>query len=106
MKSNACSTWREYERGFDFVKYRWACSSQERAARRRLSLLNAAAELIAEVGCQATNDSSLLSCRHRPRTAHEQARSCLRSDLWREQHPNGHEQTMLDFKAFLAGLFD
>jgi len=20
-------------------------------------------------------------------------------ELWREQHPNGHEQTMLDFKA-------
>jgi len=25
--------------------------------------------------------------------------SPLLLELWREQHPNGHEQTMLDFKA-------
>jgi hypothetical protein len=28
--------------------------------------------------------------------------SPLLLDFWHEQHPNGHEQTMLDFKACLS----
>jgi hypothetical protein len=44
---------------------------------------------------------SLVSISESGRSAHRTKAMLSRMslELWREQHPNGHEQTMLDFKA-------